>query len=43
LWLLVQSAINMEVILRIYGYHILDILNVLNDGLTCLDVVSVLV
>jgi hypothetical protein len=37
-----QSAINMEVSLWRYGYNIVDILNIFNDGLTLIDV-SVLV
>jgi len=34
LWLLVQSAMNMEVSVWIYGYYIMEILNILIDGLT---------
>jgi hypothetical protein len=34
LWLHIQSALNMEVNVWIYGYYIVDILNILNDGLT---------
>ena len=42
LWLLVQSAINTEVSVWIYGHYILDILNILNDGISPLEDVSVL-
>ena len=38
-----QSAINMEFNLWIYGYYIVDILNILNEGLTLVDIVGVLV
>jgi len=30
----IQSAINKEVSVWIYGYYIVDILNILKDGLT---------
>ena len=43
LWLHIQSAINMEFNLWIYGYYIVDILNILNEGLTLVDIVGVLV
>ena len=42
LWLHI-SAINKDVIVWTYRYNIVDILNILNDGLTLIDVVSVLV
>jgi hypothetical protein len=34
LWLHIQSAINMDVLMWIYRYYIVDMLNILNDGLT---------
>ena len=43
LWLYIQSVVNMDVSVWIYGYYILDLLNILSDGLTLFDIVSVLV
>jgi len=34
LWLHIQSAINMDVIMWLCRYYIVDLLNILNDGLT---------
>jgi hypothetical protein len=33
-WLLIQSAMNMEDSVWIYGYYIMEIFNILIDGLT---------
>ena len=30
----IKSAINMDVIIRMYRYYIVDMLNILSDGLT---------
>ena len=43
MWLHIQSAKDMDIIVWMYRYCMVDILNTLNDQLTLVDVVSVLV